>query len=204
MKYLMLAAAWTAWCAIHSLLISMRVTAGLKEKLGDRYRFFRLFFNILSALTLLPVLVFSQNLASEPLLSWAGWWRALQVMMLTTSIWLFAAGARKYDMPQFLGVRQIVEHESAQGITRTGGLDTSGILGLVRHPWYTGAILLLWARDLDTASLTANLVLTAYLIIGTLLEERKLVAEFGAEYLQYREQVSMLIPFFRKSRTPRD
>jgi protein-S-isoprenylcysteine O-methyltransferase Ste14 len=37
-------------------------------------------------------------------------------------------------------------------------------------------------------------ILSAYLLIGTLLEERKLVLEFGEKYKAYQRQVSMLIP----------
>jgi len=34
-----------------------------------------------------------------------------------------------------------------------------------------------------------------YILIGIQLEERKLIQEFGAEYLQYKKDVRMLIPF---------
>ena len=35
---------------------------------------------------------------------------------------------------------------------------------------------------------------TAYIVIGVRLEERDLVAEFGATYEQYRQRVPMLMP----------
>jgi len=38
-------------------------------------------------------------------------------------------------------------------------------------------------------------VLTAYIIIGTRLEEKKLVLEFGESYTKYQHEVPMLIPF---------
>jgi len=38
-------------------------------------------------------------------------------------------------------------------------------------------------------------VLTVYIIIGTLLEEKKLIAEIGQPYLIYRSRVPMLIPW---------
>jgi protein-S-isoprenylcysteine O-methyltransferase Ste14 len=37
-------------------------------------------------------------------------------------------------------------------------------------------------------------ILSGYLVIGTLLEERKLVLEFGDKYKLYQRQVSMFIP----------
>jgi len=75
-----------------------------------------------------------------------------------------------------------------------GGIDSSGVLGLVRHPWYTAVVLLLWARDLDVAALVANGVLTIYIVVGTLLEEGKLVHEFGDAYRNYQGRVSMFVP----------
>jgi protein-S-isoprenylcysteine O-methyltransferase Ste14 len=38
-------------------------------------------------------------------------------------------------------------------------------------------------------------ILTAYLIVGTLLEEKKLVREFGMEYRAYQARVSMFLPY---------
>lgn len=44
---------------------------------------------------------------------------------------------------------------------------------------------------------------TGYIIIGTFLEEDKLVLEFGDAYTKYKAEVPMLIPFsMRKSKTP--
>ena len=40
-----------------------------------------------------------------------------------------------------------------------------------------------------------NTVLTVYVIIGTKLEEKKLVLEFGDAYIKYQREVPMLIPF---------
>lgn len=203
MEYLLLTVIWTAWCTLHSLLISVRATTFLKHRLGDRARFTRIAFNTFAFLSLIPVLGYSRTLSGDPFISFDGLWRLVQVPMLGCSLWLFLAGAREYDLPQFLGIRQIVEHESARGLARTGGVETSGILGRVRHPWYGGAILLLWSRSMDAAALVTNLVLTAYLLAGALLEERKLVREFGEEYVKYRRKVPMLIPKpgFGRSRT---
>ena len=46
----------------------------------------------------------------------------------------------------------------------------------------------------DLAFSLHALILTVYLIIGTFLEERKLVYEFGDQYRNYQKQVSMLLP----------
>ena len=52
----------------------------------------------------------------------------------------------------------------------------------------------MWAGDLDMAALVGNSVLTVYIVGGTLLEERKLVHEFGDAYRSYQGRVSMFVP----------
>jgi protein-S-isoprenylcysteine O-methyltransferase Ste14 len=43
-------------------------------------------------------------------------------------------------------------------------------------------------------------VTTAYILIAIQLEERDLVAVFGARYIEYRERVAMIIPGLRFGR----
>ncbi len=40
-------------------------------------------------------------------------------------------------------------------------------------------------------------VTTAYILVGITLEERDMIALFGDQYRQYREQVAMLVPWLR-------
>jgi protein-S-isoprenylcysteine O-methyltransferase Ste14 len=96
---------------------------------------------------------------------------------------------------QLLGIKQIKEGTSNKAITDSGELDTSGVLGITRHPWYLATILLIWVRQLDVSAIFVNVILTSYLIVGTYLEEKKLVREFGEKYLIYQKRVSMLIPY---------
>jgi protein-S-isoprenylcysteine O-methyltransferase Ste14 len=108
---------------------------------------------------------------------------------------LFFLGARHYDARQLLGIKQIQEGTLNKAITNSGELDTSGVLGMIRHPWYAAGMLLVWAGQLDISAIMVNAILTTYLFIGTLLEEKKLVREFGAVYRAYQARVSMYIPF---------
>jgi protein-S-isoprenylcysteine O-methyltransferase Ste14 len=195
LKYGTLSAVVIAWCFLHSAMISISVTEYLKKSLGPKFRYYRLFFNIVSVLTLVPVVLFAHSVRTQPVFSWDGYLRIVQVLMLGTSGLLFFLGARHYDARQFLGIKQIREGTSSKSLTDSGKLDTSGVLGMIRHPWYSAAMLLIWAGQMDVSTIIVNIILSAYLIIGTLLEERKLVREFGEEYRAYQKRVSMFIPF---------
>ena len=118
-----------------------------------------------------------------------------QVVLLGLAVLLFYLGGRQYDALQFIGIKQIQEGTSSKVMTDTGELDTSGILGITRHPWYLASILFIWARQLDLSGILVNIMLTAYLIAGTYLEEKKLIGEFGEKYMAYQKRVSMLLPY---------
>jgi methanethiol S-methyltransferase len=194
--YLLLAALWIVWCVVHSGMISITVTGFFRRRLGSYYRFYRVFYNFLAVATVIPVILHAESLQEHVLFRWEGFLIVLKVLLLILAVLLFWAGARHYDMLQFLGLRQISTGASHGVLSSSGKLDTSGILGATRHPWYLAAIMLVWAdyRSLTAATLITNVILTVYLVTGTILEERKLVIELGEEYREYQRQVPMLFP----------
>ena len=194
MKYAILSILVIAWCFLHSAMISVSVTEYLHTRLGPAFRFYRVFFNVVSALTLIPVVLYASFLRTEPIFRWYGYMRIIQVLLLGTAALLFFCGASRYDAGQLLGFKQIRERDANKEITGAGELDTSGVLSIVRHPWYLATILLIWARQLDISAILVNAILTFYLIVGTYLEENKLILEFGEKYRSYQRRVSMLIP----------
>jgi protein-S-isoprenylcysteine O-methyltransferase Ste14 len=121
----------------------------------------------------------------------------LQFFLMITVLLLFISGGMKYDMLRLFGIRQIKSGESHSTLSETGAIDTSGVLGLTRHPWYLGAIIFVWIdyREMYVSTFIVSMILTVYLVIGTVLEERKLVIQCGDDYRDYKERVSMLFPF---------
>jgi methanethiol S-methyltransferase len=194
--HLVLALLWAAYCAVHSALISTRVTNLFRRVLGTRYAFYRLFFNIFSLITFVPLLMYSRSprFQDPAIYEWSGNWRILQYSLILLSAVLVISGARHYSLSQFLGIRQIRTRCSRAAMTGTGDIDTTGVLGITRHPWYVAVFLLLWANDLNIGTIVVDLVLSVYLVVGTLLEERKLVMEFGDRYRDYQRNVSMFLP----------
>ncbi|MDB4442366.1 NnrU family protein [bacterium] len=194
-KYLMLSLLVIAWCILHSAMISVSVTEYLKKRLGLKFRFYRLFFNFIAILTLIPVALFASSIQTQAIFHWNGYMRTGQVLLLVIAVLLFFLGGRHYNVRQVLGIKQIKEGNSNKAISDTGELDTSGVLEITRHPWYLATILLIWARQMDVSVIFVNVILTFYLIVGTYLEEKKLIREFGEKYAAYQNRVSMLLPY---------
>lgn len=194
----LLAFLWTAWCFVHSLLISRGVAVWFKNILGRKYGYFRLGYSIFSLLSLVPVIYFQLHLAEKVIFAWPWPWSVVKYGMYLAAGILFYGGFRVYDLQYMLGIRQIRELKGGEK-PRAAEFTTRGILGYVRHPWYSGAILLVLAfGSITDVTLVSKTVLIAYIIIGTLLEEKKLLAEMGRPYSEYRSRVGMLIPWKKK------
>jgi protein-S-isoprenylcysteine O-methyltransferase Ste14 len=75
----------------------------------------------------------------------------------------------------------------------------------VRHPFYLSVLILIWSSpDLTADRLLFNVLWSAWIVVGTMWEERDLESDFGEPYRDYRRRVPMLIPWrlTRTSTTP--
>jgi protein-S-isoprenylcysteine O-methyltransferase Ste14 len=109
--------------------------------------------------------------------------------------WLIALlSTFQIDHFELFGVRQVVDAlRGAAG--RMQAFKTPLLYRLVRHPLMLGMLLAFWATSHMTAGhLLFAIMSTAYILVGVRLEERDLVAAFGASYEQYRRRVPMLLP----------
>jgi protein-S-isoprenylcysteine O-methyltransferase Ste14 len=66
----------------------------------------------------------------------------------------------------------------------------------VRHPLYFFCLLLIWSCPyLSLDRLLYNVLWSTWILVGSVLEERDLVADFGESYRYYQRKVPMLIPW---------
>jgi len=189
------AAAWMGWCLLHSLLIAGPPARGL-EKLFPRTH--RLVYNLIAFVTLLPLLLWEWQVAADPVYRWPFLLWPLRVLLLAVAVYLVVSAARAFDMLVFLGISGLRSRTGQPAEPEV--LRTDGILARLRHPWYAAGLILIWLRDQHLYSLLGSLVLTGYLLVGALLEERRMLRRFGASYAIYREQVPRFFPRIQRNR----
>ncbi len=197
MNLLLLGLLWIIWCTMHSLMISQLMTGFMQRLLGDRFRYYRLFYTVSACVSLMPLLFLTRLGRGDIVISWQWPWQIGRFVLLMTASVLFWAGAQRYDMRLFLGIEQIRCGKPHLLLSETEEFAATGVFGLTRHPWYLGSLLLIWSilPAYSPEDLLVSAILSGYLIIGTVLEERKLVAEYGEKYRRYQRQVSMLLPW---------
>lgn len=196
--YVLFAASLVAWCTVHSFLISLRVSRYMERRLGPLYRYYRLVYNIFSLLSIILPILYGLYLQSHEvvLFSWSQGWGVIRYSMLFCAFALFYSGARRYDLNHFLGIAQMRSGAKSMLLSDRSDFTTSGISGVTRHPWYLGGIIFIWsaADKMYPSTLMTACIVSAYFVIGSLLEERKLQEKFGQPYEDYQKEVSMLLP----------
>jgi protein-S-isoprenylcysteine O-methyltransferase Ste14 len=99
---------------------------------------------------------------------------------------------KSYDGRAFFGLSDLKVEEQFR---------TDGLLRFVRHPLYSGSIVLLAGLLVykpNYTNLMSVSLMVIYFVIGIRFEERKLLRSFGKKYADYRKRTPMLIPRFRR------
>jgi protein-S-isoprenylcysteine O-methyltransferase Ste14 len=188
--------AWVLYGALHSLLASSSAKALAERRFGPGVlRYYRLFYNLVVTLTLLPLLalvVLSPDLEISRI---SFPWVALTLLVEGMSVLGLLAGVLQTGALRFLGLAQITGSPDFGGPSK---LEIRGLYRYVRHPLYLFGLLIIWLIPLMTWNILAfNLGATLYILVGIQFEERRLLKEFGQAYADYQQRVPMLIPWTR-------
>lgn len=158
-------------------------------------------YSITSGTILLILIVLWQD-SHHLLFSLTGELRWILRIIFFLSIGIFVWGCLSLGSFDFFGIQPILTR-----IQCTKDPDISlvirGPYRWVRHPLYMAMLLLIWScPDISIERLLFNTLWTGWIIVATLLEERDLVNEFGAEYIEYKRKVPILFPWRLKPLAP--
>jgi len=194
MDYIILTLIWGVYFALHSVLASNGVKMYFKRSFPAFYPFYRLCYNLISTVLLVPVYLFQKGIEPIVLFEAPEVVGVVGGIAMLVGIVIGALAFRYYSTKEFIGLDFNNESYSLQ----KGSLNVSGLNKFVRHPLYFATLAIVWGYFLVKPTLTIlviDIVISVYLVIGARLEEKKLIAEFGEQYLQYKKRVSMLVPF---------
>jgi len=188
MSIFILLLALAIWGVVHSFLASHLAKDLFRLKVGSM-DFYRLAYNIFSAVSFLPILYLMATLPNQLVYEVPSPWNLVMFGGQLLSIILLGIAFLQTDSLSFVGLRQLFEKEES------GALVIHGMYKIVRHPLYTFSLLFLWLTPtVSQNSLTVYIGSTLYILIGAYFEERKLLREFGEAYAAYKKSTPMLIP----------
>ncbi|MBK9470730.1 MAG: hypothetical protein IPO18_00380 [bacterium] len=191
---------WSAlWCLWHSLLATHRWRALVQRLFPRWHAFSRVLYVLGSTLTLAVLMAWLRSVPEQVLWEWKGPWAVARWLGLAEAAFLFWAGARAFDNRHFLGLAQLRDYAAGRQPAEPP-FRAEGILGVIRHPWYSGTLLLLvFMLPWTDVNLAWRGTFLAYTLLGCELEERKLLRDIGAPYAEYRRQVGRYWPKRRRA-----
>jgi methanethiol S-methyltransferase len=194
-NHLFLALFWIIYCVLHSILATEKVKTFF-EKTGQNFlRYYRLAYSIFAFITLAFLLYYQYSFSSYTLLHWPGGKYFAIIILVLPGLIIMGISILKY-FKLLSGVRSLYQ------VSPVKSLKLSGIHKYVRHPLYLGTLLFIWGLFFVFPllnNLIAVIIMSLYTIIGTRLEEKKLLLEFGDEYVSYIKSVPGIIPNFKKN-----
>ncbi len=155
-------------------------------------------------------------LSSAAVLAVVMWlWQPLEtpiwLVQSTAAVWtlwaLFVAGwaivfASTFMTDHFdlFGLRQVYLYLAGKPYKHVE-FKQRGLYRHMRHPLYVGLMIGFWATpDMTLGHLVLAAGFSTYIVIGTLFEERDLVAHLGERYRAYRQEIPRYLPRLRPRR----
>ncbi len=188
-EHLAIVAAVTVFGIQHSGISALRVKHWIIDRWGKEG--YSRIFNVTSFLALIPAslslnywdwLYFLQSPELvNPLLFLSG------VILLALGVVVAALASRSISVSTVADMRT----------DRKPALVTGGLYARTRHPLYLATILFLLSLIAFypfSNILVFSLSFVGYVVIGAYLEERKLVIQYGEQYIAYRKTAGFLLP----------
>lgn len=176
----------------HSLLALPKVKLFIISGKQTRQKSYRLAYNLISFVLFGWTMSAYRNTPVLYLIP--GIWSLVMYLVQAIFLAILVNCIRQTGMTEFLGLPKLDTDNSCKS-----RLITDGWYGIVRHPLYLFSMLFLLFNPVVTSRwLILTIFSFIYFIIGSLIEERRLLREFGDEYRHYRQRVPFIIPNLSK------
>ena len=200
--------AFIALAAIHSLLASRRAKNLARQIAGSRYRngLYRLAYNAQSVVFLAWAVQWFARLPDRELYEAKPPWSWLFRVGQVASLGVLLSGVRVIGLFDFAGATQLRgflagqdpdREPEAQGppIGTDGEMVATEAFCFTRHPGNLGVLgfFLFFPRMTVNRAVLAALV-TLYAVLGSVHEEYRLRAAYGAPFERYRRKVPFMVP----------
>jgi protein-S-isoprenylcysteine O-methyltransferase Ste14 len=172
-----LAASWLVFGIAHSLLAGSTL-----DRIFGRYS--RIAFNFIAVvMTTLP---FTISFWMPESLLWVepNWLRWTRYGVSIAAVLAFIHTLKYYSIRGFLGLSN-----------ETWSLTFSPWHRWVRHPWYFLFLILIWTQSMTETWLVSALCMTLYLVLGSRIEEKRILRNHPGSYAHYCKIVPGLIPW---------
>lgn len=183
------------FAAIHSLTASLPFKRFVRQVLGSKAEALYLpGYSFITLLTLSPLAYLLYKFPGRVLYKIPSPWRWL--MVGGQVIASLAASKAFRDAPHRFKLRSQLSGPKTPEATP---LNIRGIYQYIRDPFLLSGLVTLLLTPFMTVNLLVIYFFTAiYLYLGSLHWERRLVAQFGDEYLEYQKGVHRIIPNLNK------
>jgi len=173
------------FAVLHSVF-AMQRCKDIFYRIGLNAKTYRMIYTLISTALTILWLVFVHLLPDSDLYKVHGWLYVLMMAIQLAGLGVIILSLRAINASAFLGFsrdQEVQDEFTEQGIYRH-----------VRHPMYSGVMLALLASPVQTVnSLNLFAVIALYFIIGSALEEKRMLA-MHPQYADYQRRVPAFIP----------
>lgn len=178
---------WGIYFFLHSFMANEAVKQKIGKITGLSNKAYRIVYNLFNFAALAFLLLYLYRIPSAVFYQTTTFFIAIGVLVALTGSIIMFLSVKNYDLNAFFGFR-----EETMMPLQIGGLNK-----YVRHPLYSGTIILALGFCLALPYTKCWLLLALmiiYIFIGMQFEEKKLVQCYGDAYRNYQKKVKRLIP----------